>query len=798
MGKKTYRAEKQQGEATMNLKKKAGLALALAAIFTTGGANLALADNVSNGGTVPNSGSDQPVEIIGGGDVTISGGSSTVQKLTTDGTVSSVTIGTAPLTIVGDGSALIGNGNAAVPMVKVTGTALNLTGGSGSLNGVELSGADLNVGTGEYEFNSLLSDGTGSNVIIGNNTSSGSLNITGNADLQGTVAFVDPAWANGTTALDPSKLAIMNFASTAISDINGVLVAGQNSHIVLGQPDSTWIDQMVEASGWWAKDGSLATAALGLYRPFIIDDTMGNITVDGSYTTADLTAVQAIVDYGNATFAADSLLVVDAANGGSLQASVNGGTVTVGDAGAGSATQAAGPAYLYIANAKVGNINILSGFDTITVDTVTTGSGTSWTGNYLKFDNILLTGTGAISTNTTTTKQDYNVTATNMDAGAVLPKLSSDMANTINGFMAGGFNDVNSDEYDVAFFSRALSRAYGADNSKSVVTAVEGLAAAAAVAGVPYTAINITNTVADIINGRAMTLNRVASPAGGEPGQWAIWVKPFYSNSDVDGMKVGKHDNKFETNYGGAVLGLDTNINENFTLGLALNIGGGDTESKGDFAKTKSDFDFWGLSLYGAYTYGDFGLIGDVGFSEGSYDLKQRSSYGLSRLKGDTDTSSFTVGLTGEYVFDTGYNLNIAPHLGFRYTNLKMDGYNMKADGYGHVVKSDLDRQNLWTIPIGVTFSQDYMTDGGWHISPMMDLGLIVAAGDTEVDNKYNFVNLGRGSIESEVADDVTFNGVIGIKAKGDSGLSLGLDYNIKASENLTSHSFAGMLRYEF
>jgi len=91
-------------------------------------------------------------------------------------------------------------------------------------------------------------------------------------------------------------------------------------------------------------------------------------------------------------------------------------------------------------------------------------------------------------------------------------------------------------------------------------------------------------------------------------------------------------------------------------------------------------------------------------------------------------------------------------------------------------------------------------TGSGWVIKPMADLGVIFAAGDLDADSKFHVGNTDiRNKVTTDdVVDAVTFNGLLGLKADAGDGFSVGLDYNLKASGNLTSHGLTGMIRYEF
>ncbi len=236
---------------------------------------------------------------------------------------------------------------------------------------------------------------------------------------------------------------------------------------------------------------------------------------------------------------------------------------------------------------------------------------------------------------------------------------------------------------------------------------MESAARIASVAGVPALTNNLGNQVSNLVVAHNSLANYSAPAFGDDPGQFGLWLTPFYGQSDVDGLKAGSLDNGYEMNYGGAALGLDYNISENFRLGLALNAGGGDTESQGDFNKTENDFDFWGLSLYASYANGVFGLTGDVGYTSLDNEITQNlpASVGGGRLRADGGADLFTVDLTGEYRIAGGGALEVAPHLGLRYTQTSTDDAKVKLSNGGNILDVATDDQNLFQIPLGVKFS---------------------------------------------------------------------------------------------
>ncbi|UQZ91383.1 hypothetical protein C4J81_18975 (plasmid) [Deltaproteobacteria bacterium Smac51] len=903
----------------MDLRKKAGLALALAAIFTTGGANLAFASanvtapnadvvkpgNELNATTIAPNPTTGDVALTGelvGTTLTVAEGAKTVTltDTTLSGTgsgdlvvdakgnaVNSVNVADAGYLQMGDedsdapatqgghlkqvafnaagntGAVLGVEGNGTFDVDKIT--TIGTAGGTGDVN-IWIEGVatgttagtipTLNVGTID-----LRDIGGDTNIWVGGNEGSGQLTV-GTLLAPGAFVFIDPIWIDN--VYNPSQAAVAEIGTDTNRDlINASLVVGRNSQLTLGYNSldnvlsnliadrfhkTTTGVELVWGTGTDVAGKHFITAAMSLEGSFEMDINDGNIWVDGTtrqaspaeaggginvydpiFTTGGtnkLLSASGIAANNTAYFGEQSMLVVDASE-------IRGTAALRGDQTPGNPTTKtyiADTANLYVVNAKAGetvtiledmaggagasptgsSAGIINGTDTITGRANPVNQIKGWSGDYLHFDSRLITaGATTITPGAAATGSSLTVTGEQVSAQSIYPKLSSGMASMVNSLYGGfrndgtGENDIWSDNAGIRFVSRATSDLFAGfvGNEKNAVAVLEGAAQIAVAAGVPAVANNVITKAASLVVDHNNLLNDTQPAYGNEPGQVGIWVTPFYGFSDVDGMDSGKLENGYEISYGGAAFGVDYNVNESFRLGLALNVGGGDTESQGDYYKTENDFDFFGVSVYGSYTNGAWGLTGDIGYTaiDNEIDQKLPAEMGMgSKLRADVDSDAFTVGLTGQYRFTTSNNLNITPHLGMRYTKISTDDANVKA-GSERVFKVDTEDQNLFQIPLGVKFSGDIITDGGWTITPSADLGVLFTMGDTDVDSKARIVGTGfRGTTNSDVVDSAAFTGALGIKAKADNGLSLGLDYGILASGNQTDHSVSGMLRFEF
>ena len=126
----------------------------------------------------------------------------------------------------------------------------------------------------------------------------------------------------------------------------------------------------------------------------------------------------------------------------------------------------------------------------------------------------------------------------------------------------------------------------------------------------------------------------------------------------------------YEADIYGAVLGFDYTAACGGTLGVAFNVGQADSNSVGTGVKVDNDADFYGFSLYGAQTFGDFNVKADLGYTQVSNDLSTNNI--LGSYKESLDANVFTFGLGTEYLAKFGA-LNVTPHAGIRLSRIDMD-----------------------------------------------------------------------------------------------------------------------------
>ena len=640
--------------------------------------------------------------------------------------------------------------------VELSGGGLNVSGAVDS-SSVTASKGDIKVaGTLAADVLTTSSD---VQINIGDQGSAGRV-VARQVQLQGGRVFLDPAW-KGNDALADASHGVFTFVN---NEIDGLLTAGQNSLLVLGDTDTGWaLDAFGRSSLQWGQNG--VTAALAIRKPQRLNGTLGAVMADGTKTSAP------VLTPNTATFTDGSLLLVDGSGlNGAAALTSQGGTLNV-DAGA----------KLLIDNITQGEYAITSGFSVSSVQ--------GWNGDNLSTpDNLigLVLGKDADGS--------MKVQATARRSSDVFRGLS--LVNTMDAIWGKGLNDTESDSMGIRFLSRAVNENYLP--KADTVHTVDGAAQIAVAGGVQGMAVAAADAPVRAIQDHASLLHMTATREGAvRKDGLNLWINALYGAEHARNFGAGSLDGGYNADFGGIVFGGDYAFGD-FRVGMALNAGSGTARSRGDFNVTKNDFDFWGVNLYGSWSRDQFNIVGDLGYSANKNEVKQDlpTTMQLGQLRADVDTGVLTAGLRGEYRFETDW-VDVTPHVGVRYYNLRTDGFTSRIDEHD-VFRVGRDTQEIWTFPIGVSFSRDFETSSGWKVKPRADLSVVPAAGDLKAKTKARVPGVAASdTIKARMMDSVSFDGTLGLEVQRDN-ISFGLDYGIRASEHKTGHGVNVSFTYKF
>lgn len=639
----------------------------------------------------------------------------------------------------------------------------------------------------------------GDNLFTGNNAAEGKdIYNTGTLDFAGTNTQMDGGMvmADGTMTVANSQVNMAELdardgkitvtgSELSVSKLTGntlgsSLTVGTDGIVNIGNLDTTKLGEAMNDAGMGSDSAVLAL----------------NTTMTLNNNARLVVGTDASENGATAVFGENSLLVVDAEGVADKQA------IHADGQDSKTAFIHSG-AQLRIINAVADEyVTILNGFDTIQDEDRVLGVG--WT-NKDGVENLdyMLSSYAMI-----TDEKDVVVVSELNDPTAALPGIDPDLAPVLNEVWANKLNDVDSPDMGVRFLSRAARADYiNGDAAKSAAT-IESAARIAFAGAVPQ----MTKMASDAATNAVVNRLGFANPADGAQAMnaegkivdrnttgFALWIAPLWQNQHGWGMEAGNLDYGFNGNLGGVSLGADYTFENAIRAGITFNIGGGYAESSGgDLNSTENRMTFWGLGAYAGWNYENFGLMADVSYTSTWNDLEQDldPGMGMGDLEADVQATAISAGLRAEYKLETSV-LDIIPHIGVRYMSLNTWGYDVDANG-GTVLEGDGFHQDIWTFPIGVTFSKDFTLDSGWFFKPSVDFSVIPAAGDIKAKHDVQFTGAPAvAEMETQMMDYLTWQGGVGIQM-GNDNLSFGVNYTLQAGQNTTGHGVFGSFRYEF
>ncbi|MBQ9764164.1 MAG: autotransporter outer membrane beta-barrel domain-containing protein [Phascolarctobacterium sp.] len=337
----------------------------------------------------------------------------------------------------------------------------------------------------------------------------------------------------------------------------------------------------------------------------------------------------------------------------------------------------------------------------------------------------------------------------------------------------------------------------GAGNNAVISDTLNAVQKMGEAGGNSATAASIVKNVTGVTNDRlSFNCGHSAPHKGGhgvglfEEGSGAdIWVEYVHGKDEVEDMPSTAGASSYEGQYNGLVMGVDFKKVGKFQSGIAFNYGEGDTNSVGSAVRTHSDYDFWGVGYYGNIHNDDSNIIFDINYAQTESDVTQSS--GAGTLEANPETTTWSAGVKLEKLYQNE-NVQIVPYTGLRYMSIDSDDYATKGGGFMY----NMERQNIWMLPVGVSIRQEIQNDNGWTVSPRVDLSYIWAFGDT---NSNMEVKVGNGitPIGYDVMDDGSFLGLVGIEAhKGQWGY--GIAYSYQKGDHSESKKWYVDVNYSF
>ena len=591
-------------------------------------------------------------------------------------------------------------------------------------------------------------------VSVGTKTAAGKL-VVGNVTGVGTI-FADPTFVNG---VSPSHSTVAVETVSADSTV----VAGQNSVVAVGFKDTAAADAAFAKTGFVLADTTAENAPANavnsvLYVQGTKDANGAHVSATGKFAATNESGATTYSGQG-VQINAGSLLVVDASTVDATygNTAVFNGNVNV-DKGA----------KVYLANVVNGNTIKHSANDHAQLN-----------GDVYFEGDLLLNKSVEQTSGVTVTIKSADLKTLKSEFGDVAGidaawGMFDEGANLNNNSKSAAFNKwlytstssagvVSGDRVDTVRLNK-------------IAADVASLGATTGVQTMTMDAVNqMGETVADrvsLLTQRAAGVNVWAAANGGM----------FEAKSLFDGAG-------YESDIYSGVLGVDYQFACNAVLGAALTIGTADTDNKNSTVKASTDSDLVGFSVYASKTFADvLGVSADIGYLTASNDVTA-NGYGQG-WKFSQDTDAFTIGLRTEVLAEVGA-VKLVPHIGIRYTALSTDGFEA---GY----KTEIDDQNIFQMPVGVTVSGDFQT-GDWTVAPKFDLSFVPTFGDKDADLKLGITGVkATDDLAVRVIDSNPVQATLGVNATN-GAWGFGLNYKLGVgSDDRMNNTFNVNVRYAF
>lgn len=309
-------------------------------------------------------------------------------------------------------------------------------------------------------------------------------------------------------------------------------------------------------------------------------------------------------------------------------------------------------------------------------------------------------------------------------------------------------------------------------------------------AAVTGNTVSIARDMADNVMQRLSFTDDYVQDNGWVNNDGGIWAKYIHRKYETDNMGSSFGGIHSSTDYDGAIVGVDFKKDGKFQSGIAFHYGSGD----GDGVISHNDYDAWGFTLYGSIKDEEAhtNLMADVGYVTSDNDID--GTVNGKSMSADRDVDAWTIGLRGEKEYVFGQN-QLVPYVGLRYMSVNPARYSVYYDGQ-KAFNADADNQNLWLLPIGVSFRNETKTAGGWRITPKLDLSYIWAFGDTDTDMTLDMGGVGSG-LYYDVMDDNSWLASLGVEATKDVW-SFGVGYGYQKGDDTKNKTWFVNASYAF
>ena len=348
----------------------------------------------------------------------------------------------------------------------------------------------------------------------------------------------------------------------------------------------------------------------------------------------------------------------------------------------------------------------------------------------------------------------------------------------------------------------AADKEMSKETKAAVINSAAQLAEAGGNAG---TAVSVAGNVSNVTTGRMSFGGRGHGGHKGGHGVGmfeegsgaAVWAQYMHGKDDATDMPMDGGATSYESEYDGIVVGVDFKKVGKYHSGIAFNYGEGDSNGFTSAARTKSDYDFWGIGYYGNIRNEDTNFIFDVNYAKSDSDVTQNNAGAPAAIEASPETTTWSAGVKVEKLYQNE-SVQIIPYTGLRYMSIDTDEYTSKLGGET-LFNYAPERQDIWLLPLGVTIKQEVVNDNGWVVTPKVDLSYIWAFGDTDSNMSVSIPGIAASNdtLGFTVMDDGSFLGLVGVEAKLDDW-TFGVSYSYQKGDYAESKKWFVDAKYSF
>lgn len=367
---------------------------------------------------------------------------------------------------------------------------------------------------------------------------------------------------------------------------------------------------------------------------------------------------------------------------------------------------------------------------------------------------------------TVTLDENKNLVIGVADASEVLPNVA--IGGIVTALTA---NNVHNDFFDDVLKSGDTVKASEALNS---------VANMGELAGVNHGTYSMSNAMTDAV------AHHLSLATHGEQDK-DIWAHYIHNKEDIDDRNLGGINGSYEAQYNGIVVGSDLYKNGKTTAGIALSYADGNINGSNSVSSTKNEAEYYGASLYGRIDNGNSAILGDISYMHSDNDITQNNSG--HEITASADADAFSIGIRAEQAFNAGAG-KFVPYAGIRYMHIGAGNYDNSLG-----MSYDVDDQNLWLLPVGVTYSAEVQS-GDWTVKPIAEVGYVWTMGDRDTDQTVS-LNGASDTFGFETADSGSFIGRLGIEAEK-ADVTYGLSYEYQKGDTVKANKWMANLTFSF